>query len=204
MVAIPSAQRLTYVFDAVGQRNYLTIADRRTVHDQLRRGGANHPRAEPRGRPDDLFVRRGVPAHGQIPGQRHARQLHVRQRQPTHSVGELWHGRQHVHLAVTLPIRYAGNRTRVREVDGSRVTWLYDKTNQLIGENRTGTSPHRNTFTFDSRGNRTVNNQAAPARRQFMMPRTRSSPASPRRVGRRTHSTAMETSRSSAIPTAPA
>src|SRR6516165_1505960 len=53
----------------------------------------------------------------------------------------------------------AGNRTSVKELDGSRVTWLYDKTNQLLGENRTGTSPYRNTFTFDSRGNRTVNNQ---------------------------------------------
>jgi YD repeat-containing protein len=54
----------------------------------------------------------------------------------------------------------AGNRTSVLESDASRVTWLYDKTNQLTGENRTGTSPGRNTFTYDSRGNRTVNNQA--------------------------------------------
>jgi YD repeat-containing protein len=37
---------------------------------------------------------------------------------------------------------------------------VYDKTNQLTGENRTGSSPYRNTFTFDSRGNRTVNNAA--------------------------------------------
>src|SRR5205814_1571359 len=38
---------------------------------------------------------------------------------------------------------------------------LYDKTNQLTGENRTGASPYRHTITFDSRGNRTVNNAGA-------------------------------------------
>ena len=53
----------------------------------------------------------------------------------------------------------AGNRTAVVEADASRVTWLYDNAYQLTGENRTGTSPARNTFTFDSRGNRTLNNQ---------------------------------------------
>ena len=47
----------------------------------------------------------------------------------------------------------------VVEADASRVTWVYDKTYQLLGENRTGTSPYRNTFVFDSRGNRTLNNQ---------------------------------------------
>src|SRR5439155_6598820 len=30
---------------------------------------------------------------------------------------------------------------------------------QLTGENRTGASPYRTTFVYDSRGNRTVNNQ---------------------------------------------
>ena len=45
------------------------------------------------------------------------------------------------------------------EADGSRVTFLYDQISQLIAENRTGTAAYRNTFTFDSRGNRLVNNQ---------------------------------------------
>ncbi|MCA8990770.1 MAG: RHS repeat-associated core domain-containing protein [Planctomycetaceae bacterium] len=52
-----------------------------------------------------------------------------------------------------------GNRKSVVEADGSRVTWLYDNTYQLTGEHRTGTTPYRNTFTYDSRGNRTLKNE---------------------------------------------
>jgi RHS repeat-associated protein len=47
-----------------------------------------------------------------------------------------------------------GNRYAVAEADGSRVTWLYDNLYQLTGENRTGTTPFRNTFTYDPLGNR--------------------------------------------------
>ncbi|TWT43071.1 tRNA3(Ser)-specific nuclease WapA precursor [Thalassoglobus neptunius] len=54
----------------------------------------------------------------------------------------------------------AGNRTAAAENDGSRVTYLYDATYQLTGEHRTGTPPYRNTFTYDSRGNRTLKNES--------------------------------------------
>jgi YD repeat-containing protein len=47
-----------------------------------------------------------------------------------------------------------GNRTAVLEADGSRVTWSYDNTYQLTGEHRTGTSPYRDTYTYDPSGNR--------------------------------------------------
>ena len=53
-----------------------------------------------------------------------------------------------------------GNRYAVLEADGSRVTWLSDGTYRLTGENRTGTSPYRNTFSYDSRGNRTLKNES--------------------------------------------
>ena len=53
----------------------------------------------------------------------------------------------------------AGNRTSVLEADGSRVTWSYDATYQLLAEHRTGSTPYRNTFTYDSRGNRTLKNE---------------------------------------------
>jgi hypothetical protein len=44
-------------------------------------------------------------------------------------------------------LRHAtGNRYAVAEADGSRVTCLYDNLYQLTGENRTGTTPFRNTF----------------------------------------------------------
>lgn len=52
----------------------------------------------------------------------------------------------------------AGNRTRVEEASGDRVTWVYDDTNQLIAERRSGTNAYANTFTYDSVGNRLVNN----------------------------------------------
>jgi len=54
----------------------------------------------------------------------------------------------------------AGNRTAVAEADGSRVTWLYDDTYQLTEEHRTGSTPFRNTFRYDSAGNRTLKNEA--------------------------------------------
>ncbi|REJ91913.1 MAG: RHS repeat protein [Planctomycetota bacterium] len=47
-----------------------------------------------------------------------------------------------------------GNRTVVLEADGSRVTWSYDATYQLTGEHRTGSTPYRDTYTYDPAGNR--------------------------------------------------
>lgn len=52
----------------------------------------------------------------------------------------------------------ASRRTLKKLANGTRASFAYDNANQLTGENRTGASPYRNTFTFDSRGNRTVNN----------------------------------------------
>ena len=49
-----------------------------------------------------------------------------------------------------------GRRTSVLEADGSRVTWTYDRISQVTSEWRTGTNPHRHTFTYDSVGNRTL------------------------------------------------
>ncbi|MFO1007746.1 MAG: RHS repeat-associated core domain-containing protein [Planctomycetaceae bacterium] len=52
-----------------------------------------------------------------------------------------------------------GRRTSVLEADGSRVTWTYDGTSQVTSEWRTGTSPFRHTFVYDTRGNRTLKNE---------------------------------------------
>ena len=60
-----------------------------------------------------------------------------------------------------LDYRYdnAGNRNVMIEGGGSaRVTWSYDKQNQLTGENRTGTNAYRQTYTYDPGGNRTLKN----------------------------------------------
>jgi YD repeat-containing protein len=60
-----------------------------------------------------------------------------------------------------LDYRYdnAGNRNVMIEGGGSaRVSWSYDKQNQLTGEYRTGTNAYRQTFTYDTGGNRTLKN----------------------------------------------
>jgi YD repeat-containing protein len=60
-----------------------------------------------------------------------------------------------------LDYRYdnGGNRNVMIEGGGSsRVTWTYDKQNQLTGENRTGTNAYRQTYTYDAGGNRTLKN----------------------------------------------
>jgi RHS repeat-associated protein len=58
-------------------------------------------------------------------------------------------------LATTYAYDKADNRTGFKGSDGDRVTYLYDKTNQLTGENRTGSTPYRYTFVYDAAGNRT-------------------------------------------------
>ncbi|QDU39654.1 tRNA3(Ser)-specific nuclease WapA precursor [Maioricimonas rarisocia] len=52
----------------------------------------------------------------------------------------------------------AGNRTDIAEADGSRITYSYDATYRLTGEHRSGTSPYRNTYTYDPTSNRLLKN----------------------------------------------
>ena len=47
-----------------------------------------------------------------------------------------------------------GNRMRVIEADGTRVTWLYDKTYQLTREQRGGANSYFVTYAYDPAGNR--------------------------------------------------
>ena len=89
-----------------------------------------------------------------------------------------------------------GNRTGVLEADGSRVTWLYDSAYQLTGENRTGSSLYRNTFTYDPNGNRLLNNAGGTRRRRSMTPLIRSGTASSLPLGRHTPSTGQVISNS--------
>ena len=53
----------------------------------------------------------------------------------------------------------SGNRTRVIEADGRRVTWIYDAGSRLTGEHRGGTGGYRHTFTYDAAGNRTLKHE---------------------------------------------
>ena len=48
----------------------------------------------------------------------------------------------------------AGNRTRVIDASANRVTYVYDKTDQLLAERRTGTNAYASTYTYDFAGNR--------------------------------------------------
>ena len=47
-----------------------------------------------------------------------------------------------------------GNRTRVVEASGDRVTWSYDNLYQLTNETRSGTNAYNITYTYDPVGNR--------------------------------------------------
>ena len=47
-----------------------------------------------------------------------------------------------------------GNRKRVVEVTGNRVTWTYDNTYQLTNEQRSGSNSYNITYTYDPVGNR--------------------------------------------------
>jgi len=49
-----------------------------------------------------------------------------------------------------------GNRLRVVESSGNRVTWTYDNTYQLKNEQRSGSNSYNITYTFDPVGNRLV------------------------------------------------
>jgi RHS repeat-associated protein len=50
----------------------------------------------------------------------------------------------------------ADNRLRVVEASGVRVSWAYDKTYQLLHEQRSGSNNYNVTYTFDPAGNRQV------------------------------------------------
>jgi RHS repeat-associated protein len=47
-----------------------------------------------------------------------------------------------------------GNRTRVVEADGARVTWSYDSSYQLTRERRSGANAYDVTYSYDAAGNR--------------------------------------------------
>ena len=49
-----------------------------------------------------------------------------------------------------------GNRLRVVESTGNRVTWSYDKTYQLKNEQRSGSNSYNITYTYDPVGNRLI------------------------------------------------
>jgi RHS repeat-associated protein len=74
---------------------------------------------------------------------------------------KLWNLRNNGTVLSSFDYAYdnGGNRTRMLEGDGSRVTWTYDNTSQLLGEHRTGSHTYRQTFMYDSRGNRTLKNE---------------------------------------------
>ena len=56
--------------------------------------------------------------------------------------------------------RRVGNRIGATLASGVRVTWLYDKSNQLTAERRSGVSVYANTFVNDAAGNRLVLNES--------------------------------------------
>ena len=64
-----------------------------------------------------------------------------------------------------------GNRLRVVESSGNRVTWSYDKTYQLKNEQRSGSNGYNITYTYDPVGNRLSRDQWRRAEQRAPMTR---------------------------------
>jgi YD repeat-containing protein len=158
MAALPSTQRLTYTFDSVGQRNYLvapTGGRFTTAYDVAQRiTNVQHPEGD---RTSFVFDNASRRTARYLANGTRASFTYDNANELTR-LANLGGGPTTI-SSFTYRYDPAGDRIGVVEADASRVTWLYDKTYQLTGENRTGTSPYRNTFTFDSRANRLLNNQ---------------------------------------------
>lgn len=158
-VALPSAQRLTYAYDAIGQRNYLIAptGGRFTYsYDAAQRiARVVNPEGNRTTYAYDAASRRNLKKLSN--GTRASFTYDNADRLTT--LANLDAPLTGFQSKYDYKYDPAGNRTAVTEESGDRVTWTYDPTYQLLSESRSGTNAYRNTFTFDSRGNRTLKNE---------------------------------------------
>ena len=63
-----------------------------------------------------------------------------------------------VESSATYRLDGTGNRLGVTDAAGQKTSWTFDRTYQLINENRSGTGGFNTSFTFDAVGNRLVKN----------------------------------------------
>ncbi len=158
VTASPNSQRQTFSYDTVGQRRSMdaTGAGRFTYqYDAANQiSSLRNPYSERTTFGYDDAGRRNV--------QRNANGTRVSLSYDAASqTTQVFHRTSAGASVLQLDYQYdnAGNRKSMAE-NGStaRTTWTYDKQNQLLGEHRTGTNPYRQTFTYDTVGNRTLKN----------------------------------------------
>jgi RHS repeat-associated protein len=127
----PWGGRFTYAFDAAGQITSLTNPDNRTTlfyQDHTRRSGLRHG--------NNARVSYTYDDAGRMIGVNNM-----------NSAGTAFN-------RFTYTFDGVGNRTRVLEFDGSRVTWTYDAADQLLQERGTPLG-YVNSHVYDAVGNRT-------------------------------------------------
>jgi RHS repeat-associated protein len=158
-VMLPSAQRLTYTYDAIGQRSALTAptGGRFTyAYDAAQRiTRVVNPEGDRTSYSYDANSRRTVK---KLANGTRASFTYDNADQLT-TVANMTSAGAYVSR---YDYKYdgTGNRMGVLEANGDRVTWVYDATYQLTAERRSGASAYANTFTYDSRSNRTVKNES--------------------------------------------
>jgi RHS repeat-associated protein len=155
MVVSPAGKRLTYSYDGVGQRTLLRDPDGgRTTYtwdDAGRITKLINPWAERTSWSYDNASRRTVQylangiraSYSYDAADRLKRLANIKSDGTTIS-------------SFDYAVDAVGNRTRVAEVNGDRVTWSYDNTYQLRRERRSGANAYDITHTYDAVGNQTL------------------------------------------------
>ncbi len=156
-VVYPSGNALTYSLDAVGNRVLLTDPDNGLTtyswDSRNRLVGITNPLAELTTIQYDALDREQHRVLGNGLNVSHTFDAVGRETvlSNTSSAGTAW-------AVFTNTYDATGNRLSVLELDGSRVTYLYDASYQLTNEQRSGTTPYNTTFVYDSMANCTLQN----------------------------------------------
>ena len=154
-VISPAGLRLTYGYDAASQRKYLTEPEgARFTYSFDADGRTNYVM-----NPQAQRTTWSYDAASRVTGIHYANT--TRTSYLHDNASRLLHVLNLSSTSTTLSsFSYAldaiGNRQRVVESNGNRVTWTYDKTYQLTNEQRSGSNGYNITYTYDPVGNRLV------------------------------------------------
>ena len=153
LVAIPAGSRLTYAYDAGSRRKYLTEPEGSRFTYVFDAAGRTSYVANPQAQRATYSY---DPAN-RVTGIHYANS--TRTSYLYDNADRLLRVANLTSTNTTLSsfsyaLDAAGNRKRVVEVTGNRVTWTYDNTYQLTNEQRSGSNSYNITYTYDPVGNR--------------------------------------------------
>ena len=151
----PAGLRLTYAYDAASQRKYLTEPEGARFTYSFDAAGRTNYVANPQAQRATW----SYDAASRVTGIHYANT--TRTSYLYDNASRLLRVANLSSTSTTLSsFSYAldavGNRQRVVESTGNRVTWSYDKTYQLKNEQRSGSNGYNITYTYDPVGNRLI------------------------------------------------